>query len=153
MTRMDSRPILLVEDNPDDVELTLRALKMNNIPNHIVVARDGIEALDYLFCRGQYSRRNCDGLSPAMVLLDLKLPNVDGLEVLQELRSSQKTKLIPVIILTSSREEQDLVRGYSLGANSYIVKPVKFEQFVKMVQQLGSYWLGLNEPVPYMEMN
>lgn len=153
MTRMDPRPILLVEDNADDVELTLRALKLNNIPNEVVVAKDGVEALDYLFCRGQYTTRKGDGKSPSLVLLDLKLPNVDGLEVLEEVRANERTKLIPVVILTSSREEHDLVRGYGLGANSYIVKPVKFEQFVRTVQQLGGYWLGLNEPVPRREMN
>ncbi len=153
MTRMDSRPILLVEDNPDDVELTLRALKLNNIPNDVVVAKDGVEALDYLFCRGPHANRKCDGKSPALVLLDLKLPNVNGLEVLEKVRTSEMTKLIPVVILTSSREEQDLIRGYGLGANSYIVKPVKFEQFVRTVQQLGAYWLQLNEPVPHREMN
>lgn len=151
MGRTDDRPILLVEDNPDDVELTLRALKMNNIPNEVVIAKDGVQALDYLFGRGQYERPKADGTLPALVLLDLKLPIVDGLEVLQRVRGNEKTKLVPVVILTSSREEQDLVKGYSLGANSYIVKPVKFEQFVKAVQQLGTYWLSLNEPAPHGE--
>ncbi len=152
MKRMDTRPILLVEDNPDDVELTLRALKMNSITNEVIVAKDGVEALDYLFCRGKYQKRP-NGESPALMLLDLKLPNIDGLEVLHKVRANEKTKLIPVVILTSSREEQDLARGYALGANSYIVKPVKFEQFLKTVQQLGNYWLELNEPPPRREGN
>ncbi len=148
---MDTRPILLVEDNPDDIELTLRALKMNRIFNDVMVAHDGVEALDYLFCRGAYSNRAHDAL-PALVLLDLKLPNVDGLEVLQMIRSEERTKLLRVVILTSSTERMDIVRGYGLGADSYIRKPVRFEQFVLAVQQLGAYWLGLNEPVPEGEV-
>jgi len=152
MGSMDTRPILLVEDNPDDVELTLRALKMNNIENEVVVAKDGVEALDYLLCRGAQSDRKSSN-TPSIVLLDLKLPNVDGLEVLQKIREDRRTKLVPVVILTSSREDRDIIKGYSFGANSYIRKPVKFEQFVSAVAQLGTYWLYLNEPVPNREMS
>lgn len=145
--KLDTRPILLVEDNPDDIELTLRALKLNRIDNDVIVAHDGVEALDYLFCKGAYSARAQDSL-PALVLLDLKLPIVDGLEVLQMIRNEERTKLLRVVILTSSAEHKDIVMGYRLGADSYIRKPVKFERFVMAVQQLGTYWLGLNEPVP-----
>jgi two-component system response regulator len=139
--------ILLVEDNPDDQALTERALRRNNIRNTVVVARDGAEALDWLFGRGQYAGRDPAQL-PALILLDLKLPKVDGLEVLRQLRADQRTRLAPVVILTSSREEQDLTQGYSLGANSYIRKPVDFAQFVDAVRQLGLYWLVLNERPP-----
>lgn len=141
------RSLLLVEDNPDDELLTVRALKRNNILNEIVVARDGVEALDYLFGTGAYEGRDMS-VMPQIILLDLKLPKVDGLEVLKRLRANERTHLIPVIILTSSKEETDLVRGYSLGANSYIRKPVDFEQFVQAVQQLKLYWLVLNEAPP-----
>ncbi len=141
------KSILLVEDNPDDELLTVRALKRNNVLNDIVVARDGVEALDYLFGTGSYAGRDLTAM-PQIILLDLKLPKLDGLEVLQRLRADARTRLIPVIILTSSKEEIDLVRGYSLGANSYIRKPVDFEQFVLAVQQLKLYWLVLNEPPP-----
>lgn len=141
---MASKVILLVEDNPDDEELTLRAFKRNNIGNEIVVARDGAEALDYLFGTGSSDLR----ISPAIILLDLKLPKIDGLEVLRRLRSDDQTKLLPVVILTSSKEEQDLLDGYRLGANSYIRKPVDFGQFVDSVRQLGLYWLVLNEAPP-----
>jgi len=144
---MIERVILLVEDNRDDEELTLRALAKSQITNKVVVARDGVEALDWLFRRGQYATRSEDEV-PQVVLLDLKLPKIDGLEVLQELRKNEATKLTPVVILTSSIEEQDLVRGYGLGANSYIRKPVDFTQFVEAVRQLGLYWLVLNEPAP-----
>ena len=140
---MDNKVILLVEDNPDDEALTLRALKKNNILNDVVVARDGVEALDYLFCRGTYAGRNRQDL-PQLVLLDLKLPKVDGLEVLREMRSSADTRRLPVVILTSSSEERDIVAGYDLGANSYICKPVDFTQFTEAVRQLGIYWLVLN---------
>lgn len=138
---MPLRPILLVEDNPDDEKLTMRALAKNNIQNEVVVARDGVEALDYLF--GDKAE-----VCPAIVLLDLKLPKVDGIEVLRRIRKSEKTHMVPVVILTSSREEQDLIAGYQLGANSYIRKPVDFVQFTEAVRQLGLYWLILNEPPP-----
>ena len=144
---MDKKIILLVEDNPDDVALTLRALKKNNITNEVVVARDGVEALDYLFATGSYAGRDIS-VMPAVILLDLKLPKMDGLEVLQRLRTDGRTGLLPVVILTSSKEEQDLINGYSLGANSYIRKPVDFAQFIEAVGQLGLYWLLLNEPPP-----
>ena len=141
------KSLLLVEDNPDDELLTVRALKRNNILNDIVVARDGVEALEYLFGTGAYAGRDMS-VMPQIILLDLKLPKIDGLEVLKRLRANERTHLIPVIILTSSKEETDLVRGYSLGANSYIRKPVDFEQFVQAVQQLKLYWLVLNEAPP-----
>ena len=144
---MASTPILLVEDNPDDEALTLRALKKNHIANHIVVAHDGVEALDYLFATGAYVGRD-PAERPALVLLDLKLPKIDGLEVLKRLRADPRTSLLPVVVLTSSREDQDLVRSYSLGANSYVRKPVDFNQFVEAVRQLGMYWLMLNEGPP-----
>lgn len=144
---MDTKAILLVEDNPDDTALTLRALKKNNIANEVVIAHDGVEALDYLFGTGRHAGRDVARV-PAVVLLDLKLPQVDGLEVLRRLRADTRTKLTPVVILTSSREEQDLVAGYSLGANSYIRKPVDFPQFIEAIRQLGLYWLVLNESPP-----
>jgi len=144
---MSKRSILLVEDNPDDVELTLRALKKNNIANEVIVANDGVEALDYLFGTGAYAGRDVNTI-PEVVLLDLKLPKIDGLEVLERLRKDERTKIAPVVILTSSKEEQDLVRSYKLGANSYIRKPVDFTQFSEAVRQLGLYWLVLNEPAP-----
>jgi two-component system response regulator len=136
--------ILLVEDNADDEVLTRRALRKNNIGNELVVARDGAEALDYLFGTGEYEGRDL-AVMPQVILLDLKLPKVDGLEVLRRLRADERTKLLPVVILTSSREQQDLVDGYGLGANSYIRKPVDFAQFLEAVRQLGLYWLVLNE--------
>lgn len=139
--------ILLVEDNPDDVELTRRAFRKSNFSNEIVVARDGIEALEYLFAAGSRDGRDAAPL-PLLVLLDLKLPRMDGLQVLERLRGNPKTKLLPVVILTSSTEPHDLVGGYSLGANSYIRKPVDFGEFVETVRQLGRYWLMLNEPPP-----
>jgi len=144
---MADKTILLVEDNPDDVELTLRVLKQNNITNQVKVVNDGVEALDYLFAEGDYSDRDISDL-PAVILLDLKLPKVDGLEVLRRIRADERTKLTPVVILTSSKEEQDLINGYSLGANSYVRKPVEFGQFADAVRQLGLYWLLLNEPPP-----
>lgn len=144
---MTDRVILLVEDNRDDEELTLRALAKSKITNPVVVVHDGVEALDWMFRRGAYASRP-EHEVPQVVLLDLKLPKIDGLEVLRELRANEATKLVPVVILTSSVEEQDLVRGYGLGANSYIRKPVDFTQFVEAVRQLGLYWLVLNEPIP-----
>jgi CheY-like chemotaxis protein len=144
--------ILLVEDNPDDAALTLRALKKNNITNKIVVARDGVEAIDYLFGTGMHKGRDTN-LQPEVVLLDLKLPKMDGFEVLARLRADERTKLLPVVILTSSKEEQDIAHGYGLGANSYIRKPVDFEQFLEAVRQLGLYWLILNEQPPDVPAN
>ncbi len=141
------RNILLVEDNPDDVELTLRALKQYNIKNEIAVVRDGEEALDFLFASGAYADRDARAM-PAVVILDLKLPKVDGLEVLQRMRADERTKLVPVVILTSSKEEGDMVNGYKLGANSYVRKPVDFTEFVEAARQLGLYWLVVNEPPP-----
>lgn len=140
---MNNKTILLVEDNPDDEALTLRALKKNNIFNEVTVARDGQQALDYFFGEGAPTRPK-----PTVVLLDLKLPKIDGLEVLRRIRADQRTCLQPIVILTSSREEQDIVSGYRLGANSYIRKPVDFTQFMEAVRQLGLYWLVLNEPTP-----
>lgn len=144
---MSDKVILLVEDNPDDQALTRRALAKNNILNDIVVAEDGVQALDYLFGTGTHAGRDASEL-PAIILLDLKLPKVDGLEVLRRVRDDDRTKLLPVVILTSSKEEQDVVQGYSLGANSYIRKPVDFGQFTEAVRQLGLYWLVLNERPP-----
>jgi CheY-like chemotaxis protein len=144
---MRNGTILLVEDNPDDEALTLRALKKNNILNEVVVTRDGVEALDYLFGKGAYEGRDPD-ITPQLVLLDLKLPKVDGLEVLRQVRSDERTRLLPVVILTSSNEQKDVINGYGLGANSYILKPVDFSRFIEAVRQLGLYWLILNEPVP-----
>ena len=144
---MNDKSILLVEDNPDDEALTLRALKKNNILNPVTVVRDGAEALDYLFCQGAYAGRDASK-QPAVILLDLKLPKIDGLEVLKRLRADARTRLLPVVILTSSKEEQDLVNGYSLGANSYIRKPVDFTQFMEAIRQVGLYWLMMNEPPP-----
>ena len=139
--------IMLVEDNPDDEALTLRALRKNNIQNEVMVAHDGVEALDYLFGTGTYVTRDAR-IKPVVVLLDLKLPKIDGLEVLRRLRADERTKFIPVVVLTSSKEEQDLINSYSFGCNSYIRKPVDFVQFVEAVRQLGLYWLILNEAPP-----
>jgi len=147
---VSDRVILLVEDNPKDEELTLRALKKSNIANPVVVAHDGVEALDYLFARGIHAGRAPNAV-PQLILLDLKLPKIDGLEVLKSLRLDERTKLLPVVILTSSVEEQDLVQGYRLGANSYVRKPVDFAQFIDAVRQLGLYWLILNESPPVRE--
>jgi two-component system response regulator len=148
---MANKIILLVEDDPDDEALTLRALEKSNILNEVVVARDGVEALDYLFGEGSYSGRDAS-VMPELTLLDLKLPKIDGLEVLRRIRADKRTKLLPVVILTSSKEERDLTRGYNLGANSYIRKPVDFVQFRKAVQHLGLYWLVLNVAPPKVEM-
>lgn len=144
---MTEKIILLVEDNPDDVELTLRAFKKNNILNRVVIAKDGVEALDYLFGPDTSAGQNLKEL-PVVILLDLKLPRIDGMEVLKRIRQEERTKLIPVVILTSSMEDKDVVNGYSLGANSYIHKPVEFDQFVEAMRQLGLYWLLWNEPPP-----
>ena len=144
---MSNKVILLVEDNPDDAELTLRALKKNNILNQVVLAHDGVEAIDYLFGTGTYAGRDTSAL-PSVVLLDLKLPKISGLEVLKQIRVQELTRYLSVVILTSSKEEQDLISGYQLGANSYIRKPVDFNQFMEAVRQLGLYWLVLNESVP-----
>ena len=138
--------ILLAEDNPKDVELTLAALEEHNLANEIVVVNDGAEALDYLYCRGKFQLRTPE--NPAVVLLDIKMPKVDGLEVLRTIRSDERLKLTPVVILTSSREEQDLVESYKLGANAYMVKPVDFQQFIDAVKQLGTFWALINEPPP-----
>jgi CheY-like chemotaxis protein len=138
------RPILLVEDNPDDEALTLRAFSKNKISNQVIIARDGIDAVDYLFGAGRYADRDTSQ-QPAVVFLDLKLPRIDGLEVLRRIRADSRTALLPVVILTTSRELQDIEEAYSLGANSYIRKPVDFEKFLSAVGQLGQYWLGLNE--------
>lgn len=145
--RRDEIEILLVEDNLEDVELTVHALRQEKLANRLEVARDGEQALDFLFCRGLYTSRSFEA-PPHMVLLDLKLPKVDGLEVLREVKSDPRTKAIPVVILTASREEQDLVNGYCLGANGYIQKPVGFDEFRNIVKQLGLYWLVVNEPPP-----
>ncbi len=144
---MEDKVILLVEDNADDELLTLRALKKNNIRNEVVVARDGNQALDYLFGTGLHSGRDLS-VMPQIILLDLKLPKVDGFEVLNRVRASEITKFLPVVILTTSNEDQDRIRGYDLGANSFVRKPVEFEKFIEAVRQLGLYWLILNEPAP-----
>ena len=144
---MQNQLILLVEDNPDDEALTLRALKKSNVVNEVVVARDGVEALDYLFGTGAHEGRDTGGM-PQVVLLDLKLPRVDGLEVLRRMRADERTRLLPVVVLTTSNEQRDIVESYRLGANSYILKPVDFVQFAEAVRQLGLYWLLLNVAPP-----
>jgi len=146
MNRTDNL-ILLVDDNPDDVELTVRALNKSNVLNQMVIARDGQEALDYLFATGAYAGRDAH-VMPNMILLDLNLPKVTGLEVLRRMRADERTKLLPVVVLTTSNEERDLISSYDRGANSYIRKPVDFIQFVEAVRQLGLYWLVLNERLP-----
>ena len=144
---MSRKNILLVEDNPDDVLLTRRALQKNNILNELVVAEDGVEALDYLFGQGAYAGRDVR-IQPQVILLDIKLPRMDGIEVLRRIRANESTRLLPVVMLTSSSEERDRLETYSLGANSYIRKPVDFQQFIDAVRQLGLYWLVLNESPP-----
>jgi two-component system response regulator len=144
---MNNKVILLVEDNPDDEALTLHALKKSNITHKIIVARNGAEALDYLFGTGAYAGRDPHDL-PLVVLLDLKLPKIDGLEVLRRIRDDERTQLLPVVLLTSSNEEEDRLKGYMLGANSYVRKPVDFDEFVRAAGQLGLYWILLNEPPP-----
>jgi CheY-like chemotaxis protein len=140
------KPILLVEDNPKDLELTLLALEKSNLANDVVTVRDGVEALDYLFRRGQYAGRS-EG-NPAVVLLDLKLPRVDGIQVLEAIKKDESVRSVPVVMLTASREEKDLIRSYSLGANAYVVKPVAFKDFLDAIQDLGVFWAVLNEPPP-----
>ncbi len=144
---MSEKRILLVEDNDDDVQLTLRALKRSRVANDIVVSPDGADALDWLFCNGRHEERD-PGDQPALVLLDLKLPKVDGFQVLERIRTDERTRLVPVVVLTSSKEEEDRLRGYALGANSYVQKPVSFEDFCEAVEEIGLYWLLLNQPVP-----
>jgi len=145
---MDDRlgRILIVEDDPRDVELTLTALEEYNLANEVVITRNGEEALDYLFCRGTFDNRS--GENPAVMLLDLKLPKVDGLEVLQQIKSNEKLRMIPVVVLTSSREERDMVASYKLGVNAYVVKPVDFHEFVNAIRELGIFWAIINEAPP-----
>src|SRR5580658_10300417 len=138
--------ILIVEDDPKDVELTMTALEEYNLANEVIVAGNGAEALDYLYCRGKFSTRSSD--NPAVMLLDLKLPKVDGLEVLKQVKSDEKLKMIPVVVLTSSREEKDMVASYKLGVNGYVVKPVDFHEFVNAIRELGVFWAIINEPPP-----
>ena len=138
--------VLLVEDDPRDVELTLSALAEYNLANEVVITRDGQQALDYLYCRGEFSTRSTD--NPAVILLDLKLPKVGGLEVLQKIKSEERLKMIPVVVLTSSHEEKDMMRSYSLGVNAYVVKPVDFHEFVNAVKELGVFWAVINQPPP-----
>lgn len=140
------KPILLVEDNPHDLELTLIALTKSQLANEVIITRDGAEALDYLLCRNEFAGRQPG--NPAVVLLDLKLPKVDGLEVLKAIRATEALKSVPVVILTSSKEEQDLLRSYELGVNAYVVKPVEFSEFVRSIGELGIFWAVLNEPPP-----
>lgn len=141
---MNKRPILLAEDNPDDQKLALRAFSKSNLSNEVIVANDGVEALDYLFGRGKYAGETLPEL-PAVALLDLKMPRLDGISVLKEIRANERTKFLPVVIVTSSKEEQDMISGYSCGVNSYVRKPIDFNEFVEAVQNLGLYWLLLNE--------
>ena len=143
---MEEKTILVVEDNPDDEALMLRALRKNGIVNEIVVAHDGVEALDYLFGEGQYARRKVEDV-PELILLDLKLPKIDGLDVLRRLRDDDRTKYVPVVVLTTSSEQRDIVESYNLGANSYVTKPVDFGEFMEATRQLGTYWLLLNRSV------
>lgn len=144
---MSSKTILLVEDNPDDEELTLLAIRRSKIQHEVTVVRDGVEALDYLLCRGQYESRD-PSAPPQLVLLDLKLPKLDGLEVLRELRANPRTATLQIVVLTSSSQEEDVAASYRSGANSYVRKPVSFDQFVDAIGQIGRYWLSLNEPPP-----
>ena len=145
MTDADAVDILLVEDNPQDAELTTRALKKNNLANRLITVEDGAQALDFIFCRGKYATRD-NGHSPKVILLDLKLPKVSGLEVLRALKQDERTRVIPVVVVTSSREDPDIKTAYALGANSYVVKPVEFDAFAESVSSLGLYWLLVNQP-------
>jgi len=138
--------ILIVEDDPNDVELTLTALEEYNLANEVVITRDGQQALDYLYCREEFNSRSSE--NPAVMLLDLKLPKINGLEVLQQIRSDERLKMIPVVVLTSSHEEKDMIRSYQLGVNAYVVKPVDFHEFVNAVKELGVFWAVINEPPP-----
>jgi two-component system, response regulator len=147
MNNNDSKIILLVEDNDDDVALTLRAFKRSHLMNPVEIVRDGVQALDFLFARGPHAARAAEP-PPTLIILDLKLPKLDGLSVLRAIRADDRTKLLPVVILTSSKEEQDLINGYSLGANSYVRKPVDFAEFLEAVRVLGIYWLALNQVAP-----
>lgn len=144
--KLSEPEVILVEDNPTDAELTIRSLKKHNLANRLVQLKDGAEAIDFIFAQGQYAERLVDNI-PKLILLDLKLPKVDGLKVLERIRSDSRTKNIPVVMLTSSHEERDIVASYKLGVNSYIVKPVEFDKFVKAVQEIGYYWLLLNQPL------
>ena len=139
--------ILLVDDSQEDVDLTLHALRSENLANHVFVARDGEEALDFLFCTGPHAGRSCDH-PPKLVLLDLKMPKIDGMQVLKQIKGDPRTKTIPVVLMTSSREERDMVGGYELGVNSYIQKPINFGEFQEVIRQLGYYWLAVNQPPP-----
>ncbi len=145
MVNVDAVEILLVEDNPNDVELTLRALKRHNLANNVIVVSDGAEALDFVFGEGSYASRSME-IKPKLVLLDLKLPKIDGLEVLRRIKSDERAKVIPVVVLTSSKEERDIIESYKLGVNSYLVKPVGFDKFIDSVSEAGLYWLVCNEP-------
>ena len=145
MNTPNQTEILLVEDSQDDLDMTLRALRKANMANHIEIARDGAEALDFIFCEGAHAARKIENL-PRLILLDLKLPKIDGMEVLRRIKGDPRTKMIPVVMLTSSKEQNDVIRSYGLGGNSYIVKPVDFESFAEAVQRLGMYWLLLNQP-------
>jgi len=145
MNTPNQTEILLVEDSQDDLDMTLRALRKANMANHIEIARDGVEALDFIFCEGAHAARKIENM-PKLILLDLKLPKIDGMEVLKRIKGDPRTKMIPVVMLTSSKEQNDVIRSYGLGGNSYIVKPVDFESFAEAVQKLGMYWLLLNQP-------
>jgi CheY-like chemotaxis protein len=145
MNQPNQTEILLVEDSQDDLDMTLRALRKANMANHIEIARDGVEALDFIFCEGAHAARKIENI-PKLIMLDLKLPKIDGMEVLKRIKGDPRTKMIPVVMLTSSKEQNDVIRSYGLGGNSYIVKPVDFESFAEAVQKLGMYWLLLNQP-------
>jgi two-component system response regulator len=151
MNDQNAVEILLIEDNPRDAELTMRALRKNNLANNVLIAEDGEEALDFFFCRGKYENRNIS-TPPRVVLLDLKLPKVSGLEVLKIVKSDNRTANIPIVVITSSRQEPDIMEAYKMGANSYVVKPVDFDQFINAMSSLGLYWLLVNEPLKWVEL-